>query len=286
MLQACIRESKGRYAEGRWETMARIVFAQVFGAGVAFAVTALLVALKMRTRVRQIEAFLAPYRRGDYRTALQMTEVFRSVGKIREYHFFRGGTLARLGDLEGAQRELEQARTTVWRVTVRDDPCRTRFDLCKEGTISGGENVLRREPRREPNRGSTHRQMAEACLLKGDRSSDAVRWAKLAVDEDRAAKQVPIIYDMNLSEDLATLAWAVAVDSADRSRVQGLVAEALERMPDSVYTRAQVLYQSGRAYRAMGDEAESLKMFRQAAEIDSQGELGREARAMAQSITS
>ena len=286
MLQACIRESKGRYADGRWETMARIVFAQVFGAGVAFVVTALLVALKMRTRVRQIEAFLAPYRRGDYRTALQMTEVFRSVGKIREYHFFRGGTLARLGDLVGAQRELEQARTTSGGLLSAMIHAELGSIYAKRGRYQEAKTHFDASLAESPNRGSTHRQMAEACLLKGDRSTDAVRWAKLAVDEDQAAKQVPIIYDKNLSEDLATLAWAVAVDSADRSRVQGLVAEALKRMPDSVYTRAQVLYQSGRAYRAMGDEAESLKMFRQAAEIDSQGELGREARAMAQSITS
>jgi tetratricopeptide (TPR) repeat protein len=134
-----------------------------------------------------------------------------------------------------------------------------------------------------PGHGPFHAQMAGACLRRGDPPADALKWATLAVEEDRAGKGVlPEAYNMNLCEDLGTLAWAVAAASHDRPQVDRLVDEAVKLAGTlSVPTSAQVNFQSGLAYAALGDEERSAQYLKEAARIDPQGRWGRAARAQA-----
>ena len=134
-----------------------------------------------------------------------------------------------------------------------------------------------------PGRGSCHRAIAEAWLRKGDDPAEALKWAQLAVEEDRVAKDyTQEVRDTNLGEDLGTLAWAVAVASRDAAEVDRLVAEAESKAGTRLVTSsAQVQYFAGRAYEALGDTTRSTRHFKEASRIDSQGLWGRAARAAA-----
>ena len=125
-----------------------------------------------------------------------------------------------------------------------------------------------------PGHGPFHAYMAEACLRRGDRPSEALKWATLAVEEDRTDKALPReSHDVNLSEHLATLAWAVAVASKDAALVDRLVDEALKLAGalSIVPTSAQVQFKSGLAYAALGDGERSMRYWEEAARIDPQG---------------
>jgi hypothetical protein len=78
-----------------------------------------------------------------------------------------------------------------------------------------------------PERGSTSRAIAEVGLRRGNDPSVALQWARRAVEKEKASQSVaPMTRVMNLSAELATLAWAVAVSSLNAPEVDELVAEA------------------------------------------------------------
>jgi tetratricopeptide (TPR) repeat protein len=134
-----------------------------------------------------------------------------------------------------------------------------------------------------PGKGGFHRGIAETWLRKGGSATEALKWAKLAVDEERASKEyTEELRDTNLGEALATLAWAVAAESRDQTEVNRLVAEAESKVGTlSVASSAQVQYLSGRAYEALGDRTRSAEHFEEASRIDPRGRWGRAARAAA-----
>jgi hypothetical protein len=89
--------------------------------------------------------------------------------------------------------------------------------------------------------------------------------------------------NLNLSESLATLAWAKAVNSAEPVDVVGLIDKALALCPETtVPVRAQVLYHAGRGYTELGKIEESIREFQDAARLDSKGNYVRLAKAALQ----
>jgi len=85
---------------------------------------------------------------------------------------------------------------------------------------------------------------------------------------------------LNLSENLATLAWATAVVSHDQEQVDRLVSEAADLVRGgSVQTVAQVHYHCGQAYTALNNFLKSEQHFEEASRVDPNGLWGRTARA-------
>jgi tetratricopeptide (TPR) repeat protein len=245
-------------------------------------------------------SWLAAYRRGDYAAALQATEGLRKARTIREYWFLRGGALMQPGQLDEAEKSLNQAMELMrpsGAAIQGPRESRKRSALGSAILIElyleqsrYDEAVKRSEAslRDLPGHGPFHAYMAEACLRRGDRPGEALKWATLAVEEDRTDKALPReSHNSNLSEHLATLAWAVAVASRDRAQVDRLVDEAVN-LADAlsiVPTSAQVHFKSGLAYAALGDEERCTRYFEEAARIDPQGRWGRAARAKATELS-
>jgi tetratricopeptide (TPR) repeat protein len=131
-----------------------------------------------------------------------------------------------------------------------------------------------------PERGATHRCIAEVWLRRGDNAPEALREARLAVEKERAGEGItPLTKAINLSEDLATLAWAQAASTGDAAEVEKLSAEAVGLCNGfPVTSTAQVHVHCGMAYAALGDSAKRAQHFEDAARVDPQGIWGREAK--------
>ena len=239
-------------------------------------------------KMNSIDAVLAAYREGDYQGALSAAESMKGNPKLLgAYLFFTGTMLMHLGRLREAEHRL--------RLNV-GAPQETK--TLAIGYSSLGQLLLELQRydeamecfetslRHWPDRGSSHRDIAETWLRRGNPSA-AVEWAQRAVNEDRgrmdpeASAKLQEVCNLNLGEDLATLAWAVAADSRDRAKVENLAGEAVTLVHSAVSPRAMVHYHLGQAYRALGDSATSAEHFAEAARADPNGLWGRSARAMA-----
>ncbi len=263
---------------------------------------------KERRRAAPFKAFLAAYRKGDYDAALQATERIQETGNIRSYLNLRGGTLMQLGQLDEAERSLTEAVAMAPLSESRVQGRGVRGGIAtlnKEIRLSAlyrsslGALYIERARYNEamecfeaslrdwPGHGPFHAQMAEVCLRRGDAPAEALKWAALAVEEDRTGKALSQeTHDMNLSESLGTFAWAAAVASKDRAQVDRLVDEAVKLAAHcSVPTSAQVHFESGLAYAALGDRDPGRRYWEEAARIDPQGRWGRAARAKLASST-
>jgi len=85
--------------------------------------------------------------------------------------------------------------------------------------------------------------------------------------------------DSRLGEDLAVLAWAVAVNSGDVGEVESLLTEAFPLCGTKTEpVLAELHYHAGRAYEALGISEKTREHFRQAIEADPKGIFGRLAR--------
>ena len=221
-------------------------------------------------------AMFDAYSRGDYEASLEI-----SRGLFDD--FFTGNLLLQLGRFAEAEQLLQRA------VDYQKEP-----RLAALANTVLGQLLLRQQNyeraiecfevalRLWPDRGSTHRDIAEAWLRRGGNPSEPLRWARLAVEKERAGEGVsPETKKTNLSEDLATLAWAVAADSGDAAEVERLCAEAVGLCgAEPVTSAAQVHCHCGLAYAALGDEAKKGRHFEEAARVDPHGVWGREARSM------
>jgi tetratricopeptide (TPR) repeat protein len=257
---------------------------------------------KERRRAAPFKAFLAAYRKGDYATALKTTEQIQETGNIRSYLNLRGGVLMQLGQLDEAERLLTQAVAMAPLSESRVQGRGIRGGIAalgKEIRLSAlhrsclGALYIERGRYKEamecfeaslrdwPGHGPFHARMAEVCLRRGDAPAEALKWATLAVEEDRTGKAVSQeTHGMNLSESLGTLAWATAVASKDRAQVDRVVDEAIKLAARcSVPTSAQVHFESGLAYTALDDRERGRQYWEEAARIDPQGRWGRAARA-------
>jgi tetratricopeptide (TPR) repeat protein len=232
-----------------------------------------------------LDSVMMPYRRGDYEAALQAAEGFRLDGDISAaYCFYRGACLAQL-------ERLPEAETWLRRNIALRRENESRFLAIAYTTLGHlmlqagrpGEAVdcFETSIKYFPGRSSGYRSMAEAVLMRGGDSCEALRWAKRAIEKEKADRQTtPELRQLNLGECTATLAWAVAAASHDASEVARLVTEGVALVgTGSLSSTAQVHYLSGRAYEELGDAAQSAHHYGEAAKLDRQGAWGRAARA-------
>jgi tetratricopeptide (TPR) repeat protein len=132
-----------------------------------------------------------------------------------------------------------------------------------------------------PERGSTHRDIAEALLRRGDNSAEALRWARLAVEKENAGPGLSEdSKSVNLAEETATLAWAVAVHLHDATEVDRLDSSISMPAITPHSSMAQIHWHLGQAYAALGKSDVSARHFEHAAMVDGNGIWGREAAAM------
>jgi tetratricopeptide (TPR) repeat protein len=174
------------------------------------------------SKQRAIGAIVETYRAGDYETALSAADALKEIDPS-SYHFFRGWLLMQLDRFDEAERHLRNS------AVMRSDGL-----LAAIVHSSLGQLLLERQQyeralecfqtslRYAPERGATHRDFADAWLRRGD-PQQGLKWAELAVAKERVSKMPPESRDLDLSENLATLAWAVACASRDRAKVDRLV---------------------------------------------------------------
>ncbi len=236
------------------------------------------------------QAVLEPYRRGDYEAALQAVGVLKDASDARlanTYFFYRGIMLTNLGRFEEAEQAFRR------NLTVAPDEKRRALAYSSFGRLllemeryTEASECFDASLRFWPDRGSPHRGLAEACLRQGGDASTAARRARIAVQEERArmnpndSPQAQSAYNVNLAENLATLAWAVAAESQDRAEVDRMVGEAVPLAAGPASSAAQVHFHSAQAYLVLGDPVESANHLSEAARIDPHGVFGRAAQAM------
>ena len=246
-----------------------------------------------------LSAYMKAHRRGDYEIALQIAEGFRERGAItRSYCFHHGSSLMQLGKLDEAETWLLQSVSLSKRNEAHQPGTagiERQIRLTALGSSTLGQLYLEQSRYDEaltcfeeslrdwPNRGATHRSIAELWLRRG-KPDEALKWATLAIEKEKSSKPLSKkTGEMNFAEELATLAWAVAEASNDRPRVDKLVAQAIPLAKISVSTKAQVHYHSGLAYAALGERERSSEYFKKAADMDRLGRWGRAARSRIES---
>ncbi len=133
-----------------------------------------------------------------------------------------------------------------------------------------------------PERGSSYRNIAEWWLRRGESPAEALRWARMAVEKEQSS---PGLSDDSkgicLGEDLATLAWAVAVKSHDAAEVERLSEQVAFPATTPVSAQAMSFCMFGYAWTELGDPTRAAVYFDLAAKRDPKGVWGREAASLA-----
>jgi tetratricopeptide (TPR) repeat protein len=241
-------------------------------------------------RTNAIQAVLAAYRTGDYEAALQAAETMKDdKANLAAYYFFSGTMLMNIGRLQEAEQQLRR------NLAIAPDDKRKALGSSSLGQVliemqryDEAVECFHTSLRYWPDRGSSHRDIAEARLRQGVNALDVLQFAQRGVQEDRdrsreeqnGRPEIREVCDINLAEDLATLAWAVAAGSRDRAEVDRLVDEAVLLVGSACSPAALVHYHAGQAYLSLGDSAKSELHFAEAARIDPNGIRGRSARDM------
>lgn len=220
------------------------------------------------------DSMVKAYMRGDYETA--------SMKAVDP--FFKGCMLMELGKPGLAMPLLKHAADTateprsgalanqvLGQIFVED----RQFDKAMETFRTA--QILWQE------RGGAERRMAELCLRRGGNSAEALRLARRALEKERAFPGLSAdSKKTSLCEVLATLAWAVAVESHDATEVDRLAAEAAGLTgANPVSSTALMHLHLGHAYAALGDVQKSSRHYDEAARVDPNGLSGRAAAAMA-----
>ena len=228
-----------------------------------------------------LQKVLDAYRCGDYESGLVLVEGLKEGPANAEYCYFRGRMLYQLGQFKDAEGTLREA------LSLEKD--KRRVALAQEAL---GGVLVELERYKEAidcfetsahlwsDRTCAHQAIAEALLRRGGASAEALAKARRGANIDHSTQSMSSeIHNLNWSEALATLAWAVAEHSEDASEVERLLAEALPLCGnESRPVRAQLYYHAGRAYAALGQREKSTRHFEQAAGIDPHGNYGRLAR--------
>jgi tetratricopeptide (TPR) repeat protein len=241
------------------------------------------------SRHNAVSNILHSYGRGDYESALKAAEALKTIGNSDlKYYFFRGTMQMQLG-------RFEEAEDLLRRSAIQEtDHKQAALSYCELGALLN--HLHRYDEALEyfhaalaawPDRASTNRHLAEVWLRKGERSAEAVTRATRAVECERKGALFSINDTQmpNLAENLATLAWAVAVDSRDEEHVSRLASEAQSAAGnDTVPTKSQVEYHLGCAYHALGNLHQALRHYQNAASIDPHGIWGRTAQALVERL--
>jgi len=234
----------------------------------------------MRT-IAAVNAVMAAYREGDYETGLQKTEGLKDgFSKTAEYCFFRGTMLHHLGRLGEAEASLREG------LPLEDKPSRRALVyntlasvLMNQGRFPEAIAFFENAGRAWPDRGSSHRGIAEVWLRQGREFPEALDHARQAVEIDRAASGMKKeALDTRLGEDLATLAWAVAANSTVAanaqtiSEVESLLVEAFQLCGTKTKpVLAQIHFEAGKAYASLKMPGKSQEQFHKAQEMDPNG---------------
>jgi tetratricopeptide (TPR) repeat protein len=245
--------------------------------------------------ISAINAIMAAYREGDYEAGLQKAEAlkdpFKPLSKSAEYCFFRGTLLHHLGRLDEAEASLREG------LPLEEDPRQRALVhntlatvLMDAGRYPEAIAFFENAGTAWPDRGSSHRGIAEVWLRQGREFPEALSQARQAVDIDRAASGMKKeALHSRLGEDLATLAWAVAANASAIfsstnpgavSEVELLLAESFQLCGTKTKpVLAQIHYQAGKAYKALKMSEKAQENFRLAAAADPRGVYGRLAQA-------
>ena len=224
---------------------------------------------------------MVAYRNGDYEGALRIIE--GAKGKSLEesaYLYFRGAMLHHLGRLPEAQASLRKGipleEHRQWKALAQGTPGAVLMD---QERYPEAIAVLENSVKAWPDRGSSHRVIAELWLRQNRELGTALDEARHALEIDRAARGLPQqSLDSRVGEDLATLAWAEAANGASVAAVEGMLSEAAPlcaRQAKAI--QAQFHYHAGRAYQLLNLPEKSAEQFGWAAEIDPHGQYGRTA---------
>jgi tetratricopeptide (TPR) repeat protein len=251
------------------------------------------IARAIRT-MKAINAVMAAYREGDYETGLQKAEALKNHSDNKaEYCFFRGTMLHHLGRLEEAEASLREGlpmeEDQRQRALVYNTIASVLMD---QGRYPEAIAFFENARSAWPDRGSSHRGVAEVWLRQGREFPEALQHARQAVEIDRAASGMKKeALDTRLGEDLATLAWAVAANStavfnsanpSAAAEVESLLAESFQLCGTKTKPiLAQIHYQAGKTHAALKMQEKAREHFRQATEVDPKGIYGRLARAAA-----
>lgn len=131
-----------------------------------------------------------------------------------------------------------------------------------------------------PDRGSSHRGIAEVFLRQGREFQEALARAQRAVAIDKRATGLPKeALRHRLGEDLAVLAWALSVSGAGLGTIEFVSGESVRLCADGAKAiLAEAHYHIGQAYLALHKSDEGREHFRSASEIDPKGIFGAMAR--------
>ena len=243
-----------------------------------------------RKTINAIEAVTASYRAGDYQSALQQAEGLKhGLSMTPEYCFFRGTMLHQLGRFAEAEASLRDG------LALETEPRRQALASNVLGTVlmdmeryPEALSCFEDSIRVWLDRGTGHREIAEAWLRQGRNLPEALTRARRAVEIDRASPALSAeTHDFRVGEDLALLAWAEAANSATVEQVDALLAEAFPLCANaSMMVQAQQHYYAGRAYLALQRLEKAAEHFHEARTIDPQGQFSRLAAAMTQTTGS
>lgn len=231
-----------------------------------------------------LQAALVPYKKGDYDTALQLTESLKQNGKeTSHYTFMRGALLFEKGQFAEAEQLLRKSITVEENKQLLALRCSTLGQLLmKTERYDQAMKCFETGLQHWPGKGGLHRDMAEALLRRGGDPQQALQLAKQAVaEESNPGSSEEGSRNINLAENLATLAWAVANAEGPRPEVDQLVARAVPMVGKEVVSSlAHVHYHAGLAYVPFEDFDETRKHMEAAAQLDPNGRWGRDAKAM------
>jgi tetratricopeptide (TPR) repeat protein len=225
----------------------------------------------MRARA-QMDPVTAAYRAGHYEKARTLTtDLFLQAEMLIQLdRTAEGEQLLRLmAESEKEPRRMALIQSALGHVLLRRKQCDESMEC------------FQRALRSWPERGSTYRGIAEWWLSRGDNSEEALRWARLAVDKEKAGPGLSADSKaLILGEELSTLAWAVAAHSHDPAEVERLSEQIAFPAIAPMSSLAMSAFHLGKAWAALGDESRSAIYFDLAAKRDPNGLWGRKAVSM------
>ncbi len=219
-----------------------------------------------------LDPVMAAYRLGQYEKARTLTsDPFLQAEMLIQLDRAAEGEqlLRQMAQTEQEPKRMAMVQSQIGQVLMRQQ----RYDEAME--------CFERALRDWPERGSTHRDIAEWWLRQGSNSAEALRWARLAVEKEMAGRGLSADSKaISLGQELATLAWSVAVHSHDEAEVDRLADQVAFPGTTPMCSLAMSSVHFGKAYAALGYTDRGALYFESAAQQDPNGIWGREAACM------
>jgi tetratricopeptide (TPR) repeat protein len=222
-------------------------------------------------RAGMLDPMMQAYRQGNYEQAKALTtdpfmqaEMLIQLGRPTEAEEI----LRRMAETEKQAKPRTLVMSQLGHLMMRQK----RYDEAME--------CFQLALRMWPERGSTYRAIAEWHLRRGENSAEALRWARLAVEKEKAGPGLTQdSKELCLAEDFSTLAWAVAVHLRDGAEVDRLCEAVAFPAITPACSLAMSSFQFGMAWAAVGSADQSAGHFEAAVRRDPKGLWGREAAA-------